>query len=130
VNQKLLTEAEEFIIAQAEYVAMPQLDGTDDSSPDDCHSNIPLHSPTPIHYHASLPWLYGTLPWRGVKAVTSRCAHVNPLRNFCDSAVFPQKPAATHIAVMNVDFSSQCRNIGSDFSSQCRKLPTIRPTCA
>jgi len=48
-----------------------------------------------------LPWLHGTLPWRGVKALTSRCAHVNPLRNFCDSAVFPQKPAAMRIAVMN-----------------------------
>jgi len=101
VNQKRLNEAEEFIAAQAEYVALPQKDSTDDSSPDDCQSNIPSHPPTLIHYHASLQWLHSTLPWRGVKAVTSRCAHVNPLRNLCDSAVFPQKPAATRIAVMN-----------------------------
>jgi len=101
VNQELLSEAEEFIAAQAEYVALPQLDGTDDRSPDDCHSDIPSHLPPPLHYHAGLPWLHGTLPWRSVKAVTACCAHVNPLRNFCDSAVFPQKPAATRIAVMN-----------------------------
>jgi len=100
-DQELLSEAEEFIAAQAEYVALPQLDGTDDRSPDDCHSNIPSHPPPPLHYHASLPWLHGTLPWHGVKAVTARYAHVNPLRNLCDSAVFPQKPAATRIAVMN-----------------------------
>jgi len=87
-NQHLLTEAEEFITAQAEYVALPQLDGTDDSLPEDCHSNLPSNQPTPIHYFARLPWLHGTLPWRSVKAVTSRCAHVNPLRNFCDLAVF------------------------------------------
>jgi len=62
VIQKLLNEGEELIAAQAEYVALPQLDGTDDISPDDCHSNIPSHPPTPIHYHASLPWLHGTLP--------------------------------------------------------------------
>jgi len=48
-----------------------------------------------------LPWLHGTLQWHGAKAVTARYAHVNPLRNLCDSAVFPQKPAATRIAVMN-----------------------------
>jgi len=31
-NQQLPAEAEEFITAQAEFVALPQLDGTDDSS--------------------------------------------------------------------------------------------------
>jgi len=41
VDQELLTEAEEFIAAQAEYVALPQLHGMDDRSLDDCHSNIP-----------------------------------------------------------------------------------------
>jgi len=35
VNQKLQNEAEEFIAAQAEYVALPQLDGMDDISPED-----------------------------------------------------------------------------------------------
>ena len=29
----------------------------------------------------------------------ARCAHFNPLRPFCDSTKFPQKPAATRIAV-------------------------------
>jgi len=101
VNQAALREANEFIVAQEEYVALPQLDGTDERSPDDHHGNFPTPAAPLLHYHASLLWLRGTLPWRGVKAVTARCAHVNPLRNFCDSAVFPQKPAATRIAVMN-----------------------------
>jgi len=29
----------------------------------------------------------------------ARCAHVNPLRPFCDSNKFPQNPAVTRIAV-------------------------------
>ena len=101
VNQEPQSEADEFIAAQEEFVALPQLDGTDDRSPEDCHSNLPSHPAPPLHYHAGLPWLHGTLPWRSVKAVTARCAHVNPLRNFCDLAVFPQKLAATRIAVMD-----------------------------
>jgi len=57
VNQAALREANEFIDAQEEYVALPQLDGTDERSPDDHHSNFPTPPAPLLHYHASLPWL-------------------------------------------------------------------------
>jgi len=92
-----LQQANAFITAEEEYLPLPQMDGTDVTSADPQCDALP--SITTLRWHTRLLWLPGTLPWLGVQRITARCAHVNPLRPFCDSTKFPQKPAATRIAV-------------------------------
>jgi len=92
-----LQQANAFIAAEEEYLPLPQMDGTDETSADP--QSDALSSITTLRRQMCLLWLPGTLPWQGVQRLMARCAHVNPLRPFCDSTKFPQNPAATRIAV-------------------------------
>jgi len=95
-THEALQQANAFIAAEEEYLPIPQMDGTDVTSADPpCDA---ISSITMLRRHACLLWLPGRLPWQGVQRIMARCAHVNPLRPFCDSTEFPQKPAATRIA--------------------------------
>jgi len=97
-THEALQQANAFIAAEEEYLPLPHMDGTDVTSADpECHA---LPSITTLHRHTRLLWLPGTLPWQGVQRIAARCAHVNPLRPFCDSTKFPQQPAETRIAVV------------------------------
>jgi len=97
-THEALQQANAFIAAEEEYLPLPQMDGTDVTSADPQCDTLP--SMTTLRRHTRLLWLPGTLPWQGVQRIMAHWAHVDPLRPFCDSTKYPQKPAETRIAVV------------------------------
>jgi len=88
----VLKQANAFIAAEEEYLPLPQMDGTDETSAGRTllhHNSASANAPPLVTWHLTLAG----------RSKNNGCAHISPLRPFCNSTKFPQKLAATRIAI-------------------------------